>query len=249
MIYLHKILPLIFSPLFLIIILIISGYILKKRKLSLIALLILIIFSLPIVSNKLIYFLEINHKFLKPKEIDNADAIVVLGGMVRAVKNNNEIIYEFNEAVDRIFAGIDLFKNNKAPIIILTRGKLPWSKGIPEGEFLKEIAIKNSVPEGKIILTEKVQNTDQEAKSIKKILTKNNSEIILVTSAFHMNRAENIFKSNNIKVISYPVDFRAKYESFKFFDLIPSASSFNNTNYFVREMIGRFYYRLKYISK
>ena len=248
MIYLHKILPLIFSPLFLIIILIITDYILKKRKLSLIALIILIICSLPIVSNKLIYFLEINHKSLKPTEIDNADAIVVLSGMVRAIKNNNEIIYEFNEAADRIFAGIDLFKNNKAPIIILTRGKLPWSKGMPEGEYLKEIAIKYSLPKEKIILTKRVQNTDQEAKSIKKILNKNNSEIILVTSAFHMDRAEKIFKSINIKVIPYPVDFRVNYESFKLFDLIPAASSFSNTNHFVREMIGRFYYRLKYLG-
>ena len=247
MIYLHKILPLIFSPLFLIIILIITGYILKKRKISLIAIVILIICSLPIVSNKLIYFLEINNKHLKPSEINNADAIVVLSGMVRVVENNNKILYEFSEAVDRIFAGIDLLKNNKAPVIILTRGTLPWSKGMPEGEYLKKIAIKYGVPEKNIILTDRVQNTNQEAKSIKKILNKNNSEIILVTSAFHMKRAKKIFKSNNIKVIPYPVDFRAS-KKFKLLDLIPSAGSFNNTSYFVREMIGRIYYELKYIN-
>ena len=246
MIYLHKIIPLFFSPLFLIIILILAGYIFKKRILSLIAIIILVISSIPIISNKLIYFLEIDYKPLKLTEINKADAIVVLSGMVKPIKKNNEIIYEFNDAVDRIFAGIDLLKNKKAPKLILTRGNLPWSKGVPEGEYLKTIAIKYGTLEKNIILTEKVQNTEQEAKSIKKILIKNNSKIILVTSAFHMDRAKKVFELNGLKVFAFPVDFRSTYENFKLFDLIPSAGSLGNTSFFIREMIGRAYYRLKY---
>ena len=59
-----------------------------------------------------------------------------------------------------MLAGISLFKENKAPNLILTRGYLPWSVGKPEGEHLKDIAIDLGIPEHKILLTEIVQNTD-----------------------------------------------------------------------------------------
>ena len=58
MIYLHKILPLIFSPLMLVIGLIILGIIFNLRKFSLIGIIILILSSLPIVSNKFIAYLR-----------------------------------------------------------------------------------------------------------------------------------------------------------------------------------------------
>ena len=125
------------------------------------------------------------------------------------------------------------------------RGKLPWSIGISEGEYLKELAIKYGIPEEKIILTEEVQNTDQEAKAIKKILT-DNAKIILVTSAFHMPRAEKVFKAANINVIPFPVDFQSSKLKTTIMDFIPSAVSLFDTSHFVREMIGRLYYNLKY---
>ena len=51
--------------------------------------------------------------------------------------------------------------------------------------------------EKSILLTDNIQNTDQEAKSVKKLLNQNN-KIILVTSAFHMPRAKKIFKAVDI---------------------------------------------------
>ena len=45
-----------------------------------------------------------------------ADAIVVLSGMVRTINGKNGLSYEWGEASDRIFAGIELIKKNKAPI-------------------------------------------------------------------------------------------------------------------------------------
>jgi len=246
MIYLHKILPLIFSPLMLVIGLIILGIIFNLRKFSLIGTIVLIISSLPIVSNKFIAYLEKDYQPIEISEIENVDAIVVLSGMIRVIGDEENLKYEFTESVDRFFAGLDLFNNNKAPILILTRGKMPWSIGIAEGEYLKELAIKYGVPEENIILTDEVQNTDQEAKVIKKILTNDNARIILVTSAFHMPRAEKVFKAANINVIPFPVDFKNSKSKTTIMNFIPSAESLSQTSHFVREMIGRLYYNLKY---
>ena len=245
MIYLHKILPLIFSPLMLVIGLIILGIIFNLRKFSLIGIIILIFSSLPIVSNKIIAYLEKNYEPIEISEIENMDAIVVLSGMIRVIGDEENLKYEFTDSVDRFFAGLDLFNNNKSPILILTRGKMPWSLGIAEGEYLKELAIKYGIPEEKIILTEEVQNTDQEANAIKKILNED-AKIILVTSAFHMPRAERVFKAANINVIPFPVDFQNSKSKTTMMDFIPSAESLFHTSHFVREMIGRLYYDLKY---
>lgn len=246
MIYLHKFLPLIASPLFLIITIILIGTFLKSKKIILSGLFILIFCSLPIISNKLTSYLEKDYYLKNISNIDKADAIVVLSGMVKTIKTRNNLSYEFNESVDRIFSGIDLFKENKAPLLILTKGKLPWSIGISEGEYLKKFSIKFGVPEKNILLTENVQNTDQEAKSVKKLLNTNNANIILVTSAFHMPRAKKIFESTNINVTPFAVDFRNSARKITFIDFIPTVGSLGGTSKFVRVMIGRLYYNLKY---
>ena len=246
MIYLHKILPLIFSPLMLVIMLVLLGAYLKSKKITLTGIVILVICSLPIISNKLISYLEINYTPQKISNISSADAIVVLSGMVNTIKTNDGYKYEFNNAVDRFISGIDLYKNNKAPYLVFTRGKYRWSVGIPEGEYLKEMAIKYGVPSDSIILTENVENTDEEAKSLKKIFNNKKTKLILVTSASHMPRAIKVFKAADLNVIAYPVDFKTKNKNFTIIDLIPSAGSFSATNYFVREIIGRTYYKLKY---
>jgi uncharacterized SAM-binding protein YcdF (DUF218 family) len=245
MIYLHKILPLIFSPLMLVIGLIILGIIFNLRKFSLIGVIVLILSSLPIISNKFIAYLEKDYQPIEISEIENVDAIVVLSGMIRVIGDEENLKYEFTDSVDRFFAGLDLFNNNKSPILILTRGKMPWSVGIAEGEYLKELAIKYGVSEENIILTDEVQNTDQEAKAIKEILTED-AKIILVTSAFHMPRAEKVFKAANINLIPFPVDFQNSKSKTTMMDFIPSAGSLFDTSHFVREMIGRLYYNLKY---
>jgi len=246
MIYFHKILPLIFSPLFFIISLIIFGLIIGSKKISLTGVIILVILSMPIVSDKLIAYLESDYELIKPSKVESADAVVVLSGMVKTIQTKNGLDYEWGEAADRIFAGIDLFKSNKAPVLILTGGKLPWSIGVPEGEYLRDVAIDLGVPKKDILITENVENTDQEAKAIKKILLLDNPKVILVTSAFHMPRAQLVFEAAGINVIPFPVDFIIGTEKLTFMSFIPSAGSFASTSFFVREMIGRTYYSLKY---
>ena len=245
MIYLHKILPLIASPLFFVLILITLGIFLRSKKIGLFGIAILIFCSLPIISNNLIAYLEKDYSLQNTSTIDEADAIVVLSGMLTTIKTESGYEYEFGGDVDRILAGIDLYKDAKAPILILTRGKLPWSLGKPEGEYLKEFATEFGIPKENILLTDNVQNTDQEAKSVKKLLNQNN-KIILVTSAFHMLRAKKVFEAADVNVIPFPVDFQNQESKLTIIDFIPSAGSFSGSSHFIREMIGRAYYSLKY---
>ena len=245
MIYINKILPIIISPLGLITILLFFGIFRKKMLPSVIALVTLVILSLPIVSGQLIKMLERSYTPIAPNEIDGAETVIVLSGMVKPIKKNNGVHYEFSEAVDRIFAGINLLKMGKAKKIILTRGKLPWSMGIPEGEFLAEFVQSQGIDPNKIFLTEIVQNTNDEAKAISKMLPQN-SQVILVTSAFHMPRAKTVFQNQNLKVIPYAVDFRSSAKKIDILDFLPQAGAFKDSNFYFREIIGRAYYDLRY---
>ena len=82
MIYINKILPIIVSPLGLIIILLFLGIFRKKILSTVMGLMILIILSLPVVSGQLIKFLEQNYTFTNPNEIVGADTVIVLSGML-----------------------------------------------------------------------------------------------------------------------------------------------------------------------
>ena len=245
MIYINKILPIIFSPLGLIIILLIFGIFRKKMLPSLIGLLILIILSLPIVSGQLINLLEQNYRPTTLNKIVSANTVIVLSGMVNPIKQNNDIRYEFSEAVDRILAGINILKTGKAQKIILTRGKLPWSVGVPEGDFLAKFVESQRIDHNRILLTEIVQNTNDEAKAISRMLPKN-SEVILVTSAFHMPRAEKVFQNQNLKIIPYAVDFISVAKKISIMDFLPQAHAFKDSNFYFREIIGRAYYSMRY---
>ena len=97
----------------------------------------------------------------------------------------------------------------------------------------------------RILLTEMVENTNDEAKAISKMLPKN-SEVILVTSAFHMPRAEKVFQNQNLKVIPYAVDFRSSAKKINVMDFLPQANAFRDSNFYFREIIGRAYYDLRY---
>ena len=246
MILLHKILPLLASPLFLILVLAVWGALIRSKTINLAAVGILIVCSLPVVSNQLIYFLEQDYALAPTQSVKEADAIVVLSGMVRTIEGEDGLVYEWGEAADRIFAGIDLIKENKASVLILTGGKLPWSVGKPEGAYLREIAEGLGVPADSILVTEKVQNTDQEAKAVAKLLNKDHPTVILVTSAFHMPRAQTVFEAAGIVVSPFAVDFLTDADKTKAMDFIPSAEAFRESSFFVREIIGRLYYSLKY---
>ena len=110
---------------------------------------------------------------------------------------------------------------------------------------MRNVAIKNGILAEQIRITENVQNTDQ-ARATVKLLANENPKVILVTSAFHMPRARKVFEAAGLKVIPFAVDFRASADELTLMDFIPSANALKETSFFVREMIGRLYYIIKY---
>ena len=147
---------------------------------------------------------------------------------------------------DRFFGGISLFKAGKAQKLIFTGGKMPWDKvKKTEGDVLKEYTISNGIPSEKILVTKDVENTADESVAVKEIISPSKS-IILVTSAFHMYRAQRLFEEQGFIVIPYKVDYKASGNNqVTFMDFLPSAGNLGLTETGMREIIGRLFYLVK----
>jgi len=248
MIYVHKILPLLISPLF---IFLTAALMFSIKKRNWTALSITIIFSITctsIVANPLWRHLEGGQTPIHVKNASKTDAVVVLsGGMTHAFDLDGDQIIQWRNA-DRFMKGIELVKHGKGDLVIFTGGNLPWQQlTTDEGSILKEKALEMNIPKEQILVTSRVENTAQEAQEVANLLASRTKKITLVTSAFHMPRASNLFRQRGFDVYQFPVDFRSRAQSQSLtpMDFIPSTEAADATFKAMREFLGRTYYGLR----
>jgi uncharacterized SAM-binding protein YcdF (DUF218 family) len=167
--YLHKLLPSLFLPIGITLVLVGAGLLLRKRILCWLGIGLFYLFSTGFVSGKIMGWAEGAGSRLEVEEVEPADAVVVLSGMLK--DRGDAPLGEWGDAVDRFEGGVELFHAGKAPLLIFTGGHVPWRpEDRPEGEILKERAVKLGVPEDKIQVTGKVGNTAEEATAVKDTL-------------------------------------------------------------------------------
>jgi uncharacterized SAM-binding protein YcdF (DUF218 family) len=270
MLYLNKLLPSLFLPVGLTIVLVSVGLLLKNRNLCWAGLGFFYLLSTAFISGKIMAVFEGAGGRREVKRVQDAEAIVVLSGMLQ--DRNGAPLGEWSEAVDRFEAGIELFQARKAPLLILTGGHVPWRPDDrPEGEILQERAVKLGIPERRIMVTGKVGNTDEEAKAVMNLFrnseigilkqetangkqglnavrierggVRSGPRIILVTSAFHMPRAKMLFEKQGFEVEPFPVDFQnSDQPSMTILSFVPSAHALAKSETAMREGIGVLYY-------
>ena len=176
-----------------------------------------------------------------------ADAIVVLS-TGRVVAPGTAAISEWADA-DRFFGGIELFEKGKAPLLVFTGGWLPWEPDAAlEGDVLAAHAKAIGVPPAQIVTTGRVSNTAQEAEAVAALMRDRlnpSGRILLVTSAFHMPRAERLFARTGLSVSPFLVDFQGAHRGrITMMDVLPNAGALNETQTALRELYGRLDHRL-----
>ena len=106
---------------------------------------------------------------------------------------------------------VALYKSKRAPLLLFTGGQNPFHPGLaPEGDLYRSKAVALGVPRAAIAMTPVVRNTAEEAGAIRQLLPGSQPRVLLVTSAFHMKRAQRLFQRQGIQVIPFPVDFRSR---------------------------------------
>jgi len=246
MIYLHKILPVFLSPIFVVLALSVIGLVTRRRAFVIASVCLLYLASMPIVSESLFKRVEQTSERSLPSEVPEADAIVALSAGMGWAKTKTGYVAQW-PTPSRFLGGFDLFMAGKAPLLVFTGGKMPWQGGDEtEGEVLKRYAQLMQVPADKILVTDKASNTEQEALGAQRLLHPSSKKIILVTSAFHMPRAQKIFEHLGFSVIPFPVDIRVEGDTLTLMSFLPDPRALYATHTALHEMLGRLYYQLKY---
>jgi len=251
--FLSKFLPLFIYPVGIVIILLILALIclirLKRRPAIAaisIALVILYLSSMPLLSDLLMRSLE--YQNLPKLDLPVAEAIVILGGGTKSQIHPRPWI-EVSEAGDRILYGSKLWLQKKAPVLILSGGRISLfgEGGRAESEDMAEIAIALGVNKSSILQDPDSLNTYENAVNVQKLLQKSNlNKIILVTSATHMPRSLAIFRKLGIEAIAAPTDFSIvdNNQAPNIFKILPDADALKNTTNALKEYIGLIIYRL-----
>ena len=248
-IYLNKLLPLLALPSGLLLLLLAVALLWRRSWPVWLALCLFWLGSTPWVSDHLLRWCEADAVRVATSSVPKAQAIVVLSEG-RTLAPGTAGTSEWNDG-DRFWGGIALYKAGKAPWLVFTGGWIPWQRELaPEGEVLKVWARSQGVPDSAVQVTGKVTNTAEEAAAVAALLPKppsvggsKSNTVLLVTSAFHMPRAQRLFQQAGLQVLPYPVDFKVSAgESFNAMKLLPSADAWRLTEMAWRELLGRAYY-------
>ncbi|WP_244281472.1 YdcF family protein [Synechococcus sp. UW105] len=252
--------PLAVLPLGLSLLLLLVGLIARWRWPVITAVLLLWFFSLGFVSQMLWRCLESPWQRRRVEAVSNVDAIVVLSGGLHPALGSARFS-EWQDP-DRFLAGLELYRAGKAPLLFFTGGTSPFRPGQPlEGHLYRKEAERQGISSDSIVVTSAVVNTAEEASQIRNLFEANESstptfhansappKILLVTSAFHMKRAQRVFQRQGLGVQPFPVDFqsRAGWAGPLWRDptqWFPSAHALDESSRALRELLGRLVYRV-----
>jgi uncharacterized SAM-binding protein YcdF (DUF218 family) len=218
------------------------------------ALALLLIFSNEWVTHRLVSSLE--WQYLPSGELPHAQAIVLLGGGTRPHLPPRPMS-EMNEAGDRIGYAAKLYKEGKAPFIMVSGGFIDFfGSTVPESDAMKELLMAQGVPEEDIVLESRSRNTYENAIYAREIADEMDfNQILLVTSGLHMPRSVAIFEKQGFEVIPAPVDFLATWgEEGRTTDvgvdgwllkIFPNSERLDFSTRALREYIGIFVYWMR----
>lgn len=246
MLLFNKILPLFVLPVGWIALLVLFALWKKKRWPLFVALGVLWLGSTPVVSFRLIGWVENRHPALAVGQVESADAIVVLGGIL-GPKVDPGFVANLLETGERFEAGVTLMQARKAPWLVFTGAKMGWrDTTVTEGDELKRLAVARGLAADQVIVTGYVANTADEAKAVAALMQERGwKRIVLVTTGWHMARSALQFRKAGVDCILFPVDFR--YDRSRrpgLIDFVPRSEAWMNTETALRETYGYWFYRI-----
>jgi uncharacterized SAM-binding protein YcdF (DUF218 family) len=255
--FVSKLLPLFFYPLGLSCLLLLIAFLLlwKRPRLAAIpiamALLVLLLGSNAGISDGLARSLEFQNL---PTNLPNADAIVVLGGCTEPALYPRPWV-EIKEEGDRVLYAAKLYRDGKAPRLILSGGRIDWRRsGSSESEDMAILLEPMGVPRSAMLQDPSSLNTRENAVNVKQIMEAQGiRRVLLVTSAMHMPRSLMIFKKLGMDAIAAPTDFTSTQIDpqqtttleANVLDALPDADQLRRTTRALKEYVGIAVYWLR----
>ena len=252
-----QVLPQLVLPVGLTLLLAIAGLVLRRRALVILALALLWVASTELTAGALWRVVEAGQERILASAAPQADAIIVLSSRRRVAPGEDGV--RGWDTAERFLGGLELIAADRAPWLVFTGGWSPRApEAAPEGDVNRFDAIAVGVDPERILTTDRVRNTAEEAESVATLLRQHGigsagtdpastdpPHVLLVTSAYHMPRAVALFEREGLRVTAFPVDFRQDTSRrASLLDLLPSGGALAATETALRELYGRLVYRV-----
>ena len=222
----------------------------RKKYLFLSSIIVLFIFSNEFITDmttgKWEYRFE--NASYRPEKNGPYEYGIVLGGMTWY--NTDTQKPQFLRSGDRLFQAVWLLKQHYIKKIVFSGGSGSLtSPDIKEGIHIKKWLNQIGIPDSLLIIEAKSDNTYENAVFTKHILDslgKNNSKILLITSAAHMKRSLACFQKQGFTNITpYPTDYYSSEFRLEIDHcLLPSTDALYANNVFIHEIVGYIIYKL-----
>lgn len=250
MIIAAKLIGSLFYPLSVVLLALAAALLLARRRprtgraLAAFALIWLWLWSTPFVAERAAGRLERDFPPVPAHALPQADAIVVLGGLMLPAAPPAAPHPDLNAAADRAWHAARLYRAGRAPTVICSGGRAPLSRAAgPECPDIAQLLIELGVPMQAIVQENASATTRQNAEQVARLLPAG-ARVLLVTSALHMPRALRAFAQAGIDATPAATDHvRRAGQPLSLRDLLPSADALARSSAVWHEWLGRLWYR------
>jgi uncharacterized SAM-binding protein YcdF (DUF218 family) len=203
------------------------------------------LWSTPWVAERAAGALERAHPPVAVAALPQADAIVLLGGLLEPLPAGAPLPGDLNGSADRAWFAARLWQAGKAPVLVCTGGLAPLSRAAgPECPAVAALLADLGVPAEAIRIESASRTTRENAQAVRALLP-GAQRLLLVTSARHMPRALLAFRQLGLEPVPAPTDHAAQPgRPFAASALWPSAGALALSTAVWHEWLGRAWYRL-----
>jgi uncharacterized SAM-binding protein YcdF (DUF218 family) len=203
------------------------------------------LWATPAFSARVRYALEGQYPPVDVASLPSAGAVVVVGGAMGGAVAPR-LHPDLGAAADRVWHAARLYHAGKAPLIILSGGRLPWDPAPgPEAEAMVLFLRDLGVPGDRLVLEGRSATTRANALETARLLAgRGIGRVLLVSSALHMRRAKASFRAAGIDVIPAATDHEILTTvSPTVLDYLPRAGALAASSRAFKEYLGFWVYR------
>ncbi len=219
----------------------------RRRFLLFVAILVYYFSSTPFLPYLLLKHLESKYTIPSSEKIKETNYIVVLTARVYH-QPDLSLEERFNrESYIRLIKAIELKKKYPDKKILIVGGNFKDKKHFG-ATYYKKLAEKLGI---EVQAIDEPFDTITSARVLKKYIPDPKQPILLLTSAYHLERSVLLFKKEGFKPIPYPTnyDYKICKPEFSIWDFFPDPTYLEMTTLAVHEYLGLTFYKIKFLFK
>ncbi len=175
------------------------------------------------------------------------DVAILLAGVTHTKQKPRDRVH-FGRGADRVIHTIYLYKLGLVKKVLISGGSGRISSDGPrEADIIKKAFVLYGVPDEDIVLETKSRNTYENAKFSNEIIGRQfpGMRYLVVSSAFHLPRAEACFVKAGLEVDTFSTDLYSHEREFTpDVIIIPSTGALLKWNILIKELVGMIMYKV-----